>query len=458
MLKISLVVFAIAACNLVHGYNNYGDNQQAGLEQQQQQQQVRGSFMRPPSDNSKWSSGFAAAPAESNQDGSYIIRPQFSRQSTLQQRNPNSRSESVSGLRSNGHNSNFLPNTGFVANSDLANNERANQRLLLPVSSGLPRSSGSDVQSGVQSGVSNVQSGVSGVQSGVSGVQSGVSVSLSKDVPQQSNVPLPKTEQSASAQQVPASGALPLSSLNRLRPQSHSSSPYYYRSETLEQMINRRSAGKPTAFSQFSQKALNQTVPDCNLCFFFLFIDKFLGPAFIQHQLISQKGDNKFLRVYGKEEKEINGTIEVKKGGLVNANLEEVKDGRFSVMDRQSRKVGDVQMHRDVEKHLKMTEHNGVTNVELEKNSNAELNVERDINLAPRIRPYGGQPNSSSQNPSHKIRVHLEQNQNSRANVEIAKNRVQQSSTTTAAPDNNQNNNGRFRRDTQAAGLPCNDC
>jgi len=183
--------------------------------------------------------------------------------------------------------------------------------------------------------------------------------------------------------------------------------------------------------------------------------DKFLGPAFIQQQLISQKGDNKFLRVYGKEEKEINGTIEVKKGGLVNANLEEVKDGRFSVMDRQSRKVGDVQMHRDVEKHLKMTEHNGVTNVELEKNSNAELNVERDINLAPRIRPYG-QPNSRSQSPSHKIRVHLEQNQNSRANVEIAKNKDQQSSTTTASPDrDNNNNNGRFRRDTQhASNLP----
>ena len=191
--------------------------------------------------------------------------------------------------------------------------------------------------------------------------------------------------------------------------------------------------------------------------FFLLPADKFLGPAFIQQQLISQKGDNKFLRVYGKEEKEINGTIEVKKGGLVNANLEEVKDGRFSVMDRQSRKVGDVSVHRDVEKHLKMTEHNGVTNVELEKNSNAELNVERDINLAPRARPYG-QPNGSG-SPSHKIRVHLEQNQNSRANVEIAKNRVEQGTTTTAAPDNNRDNNGRFRRDVQQpANSPCNDC
>lgn len=199
---------------------------------------------------------------------------------------------------------------------------------------------------------------------------------------------------------------------------------------------------------------------DCN---FFppLFTDKFLGPAFIQQQLISQKGDNKFLRVYGKEEKEINGTIEVKKGGLVNANLEEVKDGRFSVMDRQSRKVGDVQTHRDVEKHLKMTERNGVTNVELEKNSNAELNIERDINLAPRARPYG-QANSGSP-PSHRVRVHLEQNQNSRANVEIAKNQVQQNgsttTTSTAAPDN-RDNNGRFRRDVQqaASSLPCKDC
>lgn len=217
MLKISLVVFAVAACSLVQAYNY--DNPQATLEQQQQQQ-VRGSFMRQPSENSKWSSGFASAPAESNQDGSYIIRPQFSRpQSTLQQRNSNSRSESA-GLRS----------SGFVNSGDMAGNERASQRLLLPVSGGLPKS-GADGQSGVSS---------------VSGV-SGVSGQVSKDVPQ-SNVPLSKTEQSSSAQQVPASGALPLSSLNRLRPQSHSSSPYYYRSETLEQMINRRSAGNCILF------------------------------------------------------------------------------------------------------------------------------------------------------------------------------------------------------------------
>lgn len=114
-------------------------------------------------------------------------------------------------------------------------------------------------------------------------------------------------------------------------------------------------------------------------------------------------------------------------------------------MDKQRRKVGDVQLHRDVEKHLKMTENKGVTNVELEKVSNAELNVERDINLGPRR--YG----QSSNGPSHKVRVHLEQNQNSRANVEISKNQIQQ--TTTAAPDN-----GRFRRDVsnQQMNLPCN--
>lgn len=178
------------------------------------------------------------------------------------------------------------------------------------------------------------------------------------------------------------------------------------------------------------------------------------GPGFIQQQLIGQKGEDKFLRVYGKEERELNGTIQVKKNGLVNANLEEVKDGRFSVMDKENRKVGDVNMHRDVQKNLKMTENNGVTNVELEKNSNAELNVERDINLGPRR--YGGSPDGQS-NPSHKIRVHLEQNQNSRANVEIAKNQVQK---TTAAPDNGRANNDRYRRDTESQlnSIPCNDC
>lgn len=221
MLKISIAVFAIAACHLVHGYN-YGDNQQASLEQQQQ---VRGSFMRPSGEN-KWSSGFAS----SNPDGSYIIRPQFSRpQSTIlnQQRNSDSRSEPAA-LRSTGHNGNLLPNSGFVNNGDHASSERTNQRLLLPDAGRISKSN--DVQSGVQSGVSDV--------SGVSGV----SGSLSKDVPQ-SSVSIQKNEQPANAKQVPASSdSLPLSSLNRLRPQSHSVSPYY-RSETLEQMINRRSAG-----------------------------------------------------------------------------------------------------------------------------------------------------------------------------------------------------------------------
>lgn len=164
--------------------------------------------------------------------------------------------------------------------------------------------------------------------------------------------------------------------------------------------------------------------------------------------MISQKGEDKFLKVYGKEERELNGTIELKKGGLVNANLEEVKDGKFSVMDRDNHKVGDVNMHRDVEKHLKMTENNGVTNVEIEKNSNAELNVERDINLGPRTNGQSG--------PSHKVRVHLEQNQNAKADVEISKNQVQ----TTKAPDNNNGrNNGRYRRQTTLLNnIPCNDC
>ena len=123
-------------------------------------------------------------------------------------------------------------------------------------------------------------------------------------------------------------------------------------------------------------------------------------------------------------------------------------------MDRQHHKVGQVDLHRDVQKNLKMTEKNGVTNVELEKNSNAELNVERDINLGPRLYRYG-QP-SNAPNPTHKVRVHLEQNQQNRAQVEISKNQPQPQQTTTSAPDNqNNNNNNRFRREIS---LPCNNC
>ena len=116
--------------------------------------------------------------------------------------------------------------------------------------------------------------------------------------------------------------------------------------------------------------------------------------------------------------------------------------------------MGEVSAHRDVAKNLIMTENNGRTRVELEKQSNAELDVTRDINLSPRIRPYG-QPNSRS-SPSHHIRVHLEQNQNSLARVDIAKNKEAQQSSTTASPDNN--GGGRFRRDTHASNMPCNDC
>lgn len=148
------------------------------------------------------------------------------------------------------------------------------------------------------------------------------------------------------------------------------------------------------------------------------------------------------------------GTVEVKKNGLVNANLEEVKDGRFTVMDRNHKKVGDVNLHRDVEKHLRMTENNGVTNVELEKNSNAELNVERDVNLGPKLIKKNGQYRFVSQ-PNQHVKVHLEQSQNSRANVEISK--PQPVTKTTPQPDNNRNND-RYRRDTEAANIPCNDC
>jgi len=380
MFKIGFLFIAIVS--LAQAYNYPGENQPASNPETPQQQIRANSFLKPVA-NERWANGFNNQPAD-GQDGLYI-RTQL--RSNPLQRNINFRStEQQSNLRPNG--ANLLPGTGLV-NDDMAtvSGERSNQRLLPSVSNDASRVSRTNSR-------------------GVSDLSSAVSVQKNE----------------ASAQVQTNSGALPLSQLSRLRTQSQASSPYY-RSETLEQMLNRRSA------------------------------DKFLGHGFIQQTLIQQKGDDKFLRVYGKEERELNGTIEVKKGGLVNANLEEVKDGKFTVMDRDNRKVGDVNMHRDVEKHLKMTENNGVTNVELEKNSNAELNVERDVNLNPRIR-YGGQSNTP--NPSHKVRVHLEQTQNSRANVEIAKNQVQQ---TSAAPDNNgRDNNGRFRRnvDNPLANFPMN--
>lgn len=67
---------------------------------------------------------------------------------------------------------------------------------------------------------------------------------------------------SLSLTQVPAGGALPLSQLSRLRPQSHSSSPYY-RPETLEQMLNRKSADK---FLGRSLTAFNTILSNRTVC------------------------------------------------------------------------------------------------------------------------------------------------------------------------------------------------
>ena len=213
MFKICLLVFTVAV-TLAYGYN--GENQAANLEQQP----LRNSFMKP--NNEKWTNGFAAQQqpqTQDIQDGSYI-RPQSNQFVRISQHrtNPNFRFESS--LRSNGD---VLPNSRAVNSGDaMVSGERANQRLLLPAISSSVQQPG---------GLSKSSNGLS---------------SLPKADVQQTSGQLSKDEHAPSTAQVSASGVLPLSSINRLKSQSHRSSPYYYRHQTLEQMVKHRSAGNYT--------------------------------------------------------------------------------------------------------------------------------------------------------------------------------------------------------------------
>jgi len=139
----------------------------------------------------------------------------------------------------------------------------------------------------------------------------------------------------------------------------------------------------------------------------------FLGRNFIGRALANQQGEQKFLKLNGHSERDVNGTIAFNKQG-VYIDVNESKDGHFVVENQKKKIVGRVEMHSGTNKHL--TSHkmkNGDQLINGYHVGSAELNVEQDLATRYPAR-YG-----KSQGPQKHMRMRVTQNHNTQGHIQI---------------------------------------
>jgi len=171
----------------------------------------------------------------------------------------------------------------------------------------------------------------------------------------------------------------------------------------------------------------------------------FLGRGFVNKALYTQ-GENKFLQLNGKEERDLNGTIQINKQNVF-VDVSESKDGHFLVQNSNKKVVGRVDMHSGSNKHLTMHRaKNGEQYINGHQTGNAVLNVEQD--MATKY-PYGSY--HARHGPKKHMQMRVVQNHETSGSIHITNDRPQLNS----APQQQQYNR-RYRR--QAASPVASDC
>jgi len=143
----------------------------------------------------------------------------------------------------------------------------------------------------------------------------------------------------------------------------------------------------------------------------------FLGRGFVNRALRNQ-GENKFLQLNGKEERDVNGTIQINKQN-VYIDVSETKDGHFLVQNQKKKVVGRVDMHAGSNKHLSVhRSKNGEQYINGHQTGQAELNVEQDMSTK-----YGAYRARNA--PKQHLRMRIVQNHDTSGNVHITNERQQ---------------------------------
>jgi len=112
----------------------------------------------------------------------------------------------------------------------------------------------------------------------------------------------------------------------------------------------------------------------------------FLGRHFVAKALTSQKG-NKFLKLSGKEQRDINGSIKSNKTNTI-VELNESKSGHFLVQNRKQQVVGRVDMFSGNRKHLTIErQKNGDQTIQGYHSGSGSISLEKDMIRGGRFGP-----------------------------------------------------------------------
>lgn len=104
----------------------------------------------------------------------------------------------------------------------------------------------------------------------------------------------------------------------------------------------------------------------------------FLGRHFVAKALASQQG-NKYLKLSGKEQRDINGVIQTNKSNTL-VNLMESKTGHFLVQNKKQQVVGRVDMYSGNRKYLTVKrEKNGDQSIQGYNSGSGSILVEKDL-------------------------------------------------------------------------------